>query len=343
MIDDRTAHYNLPKPHVDNAAQDDVIRIRSALDAIDTAIFGRADAVHSHTIADVTGLSGILAGKEEAANKGQPNGYASLGGDGKVPAGQLPSYVDDVLEVPNFAALPVTGEAGKIYVLLAPHTVGSVTSSQFRWSGSSYIPIVASPGTTDAVVEGVANLYFTEARARSAQLPATAGALGVVKIGSGLGVDLDGTIFVTSASGSVGVPAFNEVVLTPSTNGQTAFTPAGGYEAGFVDLYLNGVLLFGGGIDYTAADGVNITLGFGVQTTDSLLLKRWTTATNLAWTSITGKPTTLAGLTSDMATQAEMEAGALATAKTMSPLRVRQAIAAQTTTLAQLHAIALSF
>jgi hypothetical protein len=51
---------------------------------------------------------------------------------GKVPSAQLPSYVDDVLEYANFAALPATGETGKIYVTLDDN-------SQYRWSGSAYI------------------------------------------------------------------------------------------------------------------------------------------------------------------------------------------------------------
>jgi hypothetical protein len=82
---------------------------------------------------------------------------------GVVPASQLPSYVDDVLEFANQAAFPATGESGKIYISLA-------TNAQFRWSGSVYIGLVASPGTTDAVVEGATNLYFTQARVRSTPL-----------------------------------------------------------------------------------------------------------------------------------------------------------------------------
>lgn len=51
--------------------------------------------------------------------------------DGKVPSANLPSYVDDVLEYPNFASFPVTGEAGKIYVDIS-------TDFVYRWSGSAY-------------------------------------------------------------------------------------------------------------------------------------------------------------------------------------------------------------
>lgn len=94
---------------------------------------------------------------ENTTQKNGANGYAGLDGSGKVAATQLPSYVDDVLEFASFAALPATGESGKIYVTLD-------TNAEYRWSGSAYIQIVASPGSTDAVAEGTTNLYFTVAR-----------------------------------------------------------------------------------------------------------------------------------------------------------------------------------
>jgi hypothetical protein len=98
---------------------------------------------------------------EDADQKGVANGYASLDSSGLVPSSQLPSYVDDVIEGANLAAFPETGETGKIYVAVD-------TGKAYRWSGSVYIEIVASPGTTDALAEGSTNLYYTDARARAA-------------------------------------------------------------------------------------------------------------------------------------------------------------------------------
>lgn len=69
-----------------------------------------------------------------ASEKGAANGVATLGADGKVPASQLPSYVDDVIEAANFAALPETGEAGKIYVTLDDNKT-------YRWGGTAYVVI----------------------------------------------------------------------------------------------------------------------------------------------------------------------------------------------------------
>lgn len=48
--------------------------------------------------------------------KGQPSGLATLDTNGLIPSEQLPSYVDDVVEVSNQAALPQPGESGKIYI-----------------------------------------------------------------------------------------------------------------------------------------------------------------------------------------------------------------------------------
>lgn len=74
---------------------------------------------------------------ENSANKGSANGYADLDSNGLIPSSQLPSYVDDVIEVANFAALPGTGETGKIYVT-------KDDNKTYRWSGTAYVEISAS-------------------------------------------------------------------------------------------------------------------------------------------------------------------------------------------------------
>lgn len=57
--------------------------------------------------------------------------------DGTVPANQLPSYVDDVLEYATVSSLPATGVAGKIYVTLDNNLT-------YRWGGSAYTEISQS-------------------------------------------------------------------------------------------------------------------------------------------------------------------------------------------------------
>ena len=97
---------------------------------------------------------------ELEGQKGQPGGIATLDENGKVPAEQLPSYVDDVLEgfmtettegegdaavttrvfyEPNedgsgASTTEIVGEKGKIYIDLN-------TSYSYRWSGSTYVRV----------------------------------------------------------------------------------------------------------------------------------------------------------------------------------------------------------
>jgi hypothetical protein len=112
-----------------------------------------AAASHAHTSSDITGFATDVAALIDTA---AGSSIASLV-NGKVPSIQLPSYVDDVEEYANLSAFPATGETGKIYV--------SIDSNKtYRWSGSAYVEISPSPGSTDAVVEGSTNLYFTNER-----------------------------------------------------------------------------------------------------------------------------------------------------------------------------------
>lgn len=71
------------------------------------------------------------------STKGQPSGLAELDSTGKVPAAQLPSYVDDVLEFSTKAQFPQTGETGKIYV-------AKDTNLTYRWTGTQYLEISQS-------------------------------------------------------------------------------------------------------------------------------------------------------------------------------------------------------
>ncbi|CAA7387097.1 autotransporter outer membrane beta-barrel domain-containing protein [Chryseobacterium fistulae] len=73
---------------------------------------------------------------------------------GKVPASQLPSYVDDVLEFADLASFPNPGEEGKIYVALDTNRI-------YRWSGSAYIEV--SPDTDHLTQRSVIqNVTYTQ-------------------------------------------------------------------------------------------------------------------------------------------------------------------------------------
>lgn len=90
--------------------------------------------------------------------------------NGTVPASQLPSFVDDVLEFPTLADFPATGETGKIYIAVNDGDSPTNPTRQYRWSGSAFVLIPSSPGSTDQVPEGPTNQYFTAARVRSTTL-----------------------------------------------------------------------------------------------------------------------------------------------------------------------------
>lgn len=104
------------------------------------------------------------------ALKGQPNGLAELDGNGKVPASQLPSYVDDVMDVYATYTVsptgvlqniqlyadaehetPIVGERDKIYVNVTPGEV----SYQFRWSGSQWVHIDSNAIIMENVVNSM--------------------------------------------------------------------------------------------------------------------------------------------------------------------------------------------
>lgn len=98
--------------------------------------------------------------KIPAAEKGQPNGVATLGADGLVPAAQLPSYVDDVVEAYIVGETPLaadwlsltaggaalTPETGKIYIVM---TEGSYQNKQYRWGGTTYV--LCNPSDVNSV------------------------------------------------------------------------------------------------------------------------------------------------------------------------------------------------
>jgi len=178
-----------------------------------------ADAVVAAAAA--AALTSGLAGKVDSSLLGANNGVATLDSAGTVPASQLPSYVDDVLEFANFGALPGTGVTGKIYVTLA-------TNLQYRWSGSAYIQLVPSPGTTDALTEGSTNLYHTVARVRAVVLT---------------GIDLATNAVVTATDtvmGAIGKLSARLEALVATVAGKATQSQVFGFEKGIVGALANG-------------------------------------------------------------------------------------------------------
>ena len=128
----------------------------------DTALGARIDKEISNRTAADTALDNklqaninALKAKHDAfvATKGKANGFASLDAKGTVPANQLPSYVDDIIDVyatydksatgelTNIKLYSdaahqkaITGEAGKIYI----NITNGEPPYQFRWTGTIF-------------------------------------------------------------------------------------------------------------------------------------------------------------------------------------------------------------
>ncbi|HNC40285.1 MAG TPA: hypothetical protein PK522_00720 [Nitrosomonas sp.] len=140
---------------VQQAINDNIADIASAQSDIDIHV---ADVANPHSVTKAqVGLGAVdntsdldkpvstaqqaaLDLKIDLTEKGAANGVVPLNGSSLIDSTYLPSYVDDVLEYANFAAFPVTGETGKIYVALD-------TSKIYRWTGSIYVEV--SQGVTD--------------------------------------------------------------------------------------------------------------------------------------------------------------------------------------------------
>ncbi|MDO4268694.1 MAG: hypothetical protein Q4C73_09475 [Eubacteriales bacterium] len=131
-------------------------------------------------------VQAALGAKLDANQKGAANGVAELDAAGKVPAAQLPSYVDDVVEGyvadgklygEEAHATEITCESGKIYVDLA-------TNKTYRWSGSALAEISASLalGETEATAYRGDRGKIAYEHSQAAHAPANAQANVIEKI-----------------------------------------------------------------------------------------------------------------------------------------------------------------
>lgn len=114
----------------------DITGLDSKISEIEGDVAGKADSVHTHDAADV--VSGTLAvDRIPSIPDSKIESVSASKLVGTIPTGNLPSYVDDVIEADDYDALPPTGEAGKIYV-------DKETNKTYRWGGSAYVEISAS-------------------------------------------------------------------------------------------------------------------------------------------------------------------------------------------------------
>ena len=163
------------------------------------------------------------------SEKGANNGYASLDGTGKVPSTQLPSYVDDIIEVANYASLPVTGETGKIYITLDNNKI-------YRWSGSVYVEIAANNAIWGSITGTLSNQTDLQ-NALDAKVPTSRT------------LSINGTSYDLSANRSWSVGTITSVAVTESGDALSItgspITSSGTINIGFA----------GASTDYVAGDG----------------------------------------------------------------------------------------
>lgn len=123
----------------DSTLQGNIDSSNSDLNSKITAETERATQAENTITTNYKAADTTLQNNINAINnsKGVANGIATLDQNGLVPSSQLPSYVDDVIEVSTFSALPDTGESGKIYIT-------QDTNLTYRWSGTAYVEISQS-------------------------------------------------------------------------------------------------------------------------------------------------------------------------------------------------------
>lgn len=180
----------------------------------------------------------------KASLKGKANGLAELDANGQVPAAQLPSYVDDVIEGYYYNSAfykeaahtnKITGESGKIYVDLS-------TEVTYRWSGSKFVEISKSlaVGTTagtaydgakgaalekkvtdlETTASGIKNDYLPKIE-NSVKVDRGAGSGGVYYFEVQTGVGANGVLFVNNTRMRVqegGFEVVSSMTDTSSTN-----------------------------------------------------------------------------------------------------------------------------
>ena len=112
--------------HTGSQPMSTVTGLQDALDSVSDAVNNANDAVIA---VDIIAKVAIPSNQ-----KGMANGVATLDSAGIIPANQLPSYVDDVLEFATLANFPSVGEAGKIYIAIE-------TNKTYRWTSTVYVAI----------------------------------------------------------------------------------------------------------------------------------------------------------------------------------------------------------
>lgn len=198
----------------------DGIASGATANATDAQLRDRSTHTGTQAISTVTGLQTALDGKQASGT------YATLVG-GKVPAEQLPSYVDDIIEAANVAALPGSGSAGVLYVTLD-------TNKVYRWSGSTYVEVSAGASAWNditgkptfaavATSGSAADLTGTLSASRLPATTVTAGSYGSASSVATYTVDATGRL---TAAGSTSI-----AISAGAVSGLSAVATAGTFAS----------------------------------------------------------------------------------------------------------------
>ena len=230
-----------------------------------------------------------------SSEKGAANGVATLDATGKVPAVQLPSYVDDVLEFANLAAFPATGESGKIYVALD-------TNKTYRWSGSAYVYITSGAGAVDSVAGKTGVVTLVKADVGLSNVDNTADSAKPVSTAQQTALNLKANLASPALTGTPTAPtaatATNTTQLATTAFVQAVKAADTGSSATALTLKtartINGTSFNGSANITTASWGTarNIAVGSTAKSVDGSVDVSWTVA------EIGAEPVLAAGTTS---------------------------------------------
>jgi hypothetical protein len=122
---------------------------------ITAAGIGAAAIGHTHISSQIDNFdTAVLNALSPTSN--QANGYLKLDGSGKIGTSYIPGSVDEIIELSQYGPPTGSGDTTKLYVTTYDNKI-------YRYSGTQYVEIVASPGSTTNIPEG-SNLYYTTAR-----------------------------------------------------------------------------------------------------------------------------------------------------------------------------------
>ena len=227
---------------------------------------------------------------------GIANGVATLDNNGIIPITQLPSYVDDVIEVANYESLPTIGERGKIYVT-------TNNNKTYRWSGSVYIYITS--GAVDSVNGYTGVVILTKSDFILGNVDNTSDANKPVSIATQSALDLKQNLLslgnFTSTTPGITISNGNGAVIGSGItfNITTAGTTTGGLiTSGHWNNFNN---------KWDSNNHPITTSGYGLPdypttlpASDVYLWAKESTKPTYSYSEITSKPTLLSQFTNDL-------------------------------------------